>query len=252
MKAFGYALAGIRALFLFAGMLVYILLYASSCIFIAHSKVRALRLRKHFLKYWCLPVLNIRIIKRGQPATFPALYVCNHRSFADPIALCRYLKAFVIAKAEVKHYPVINWGAELTGVIWVNRQDQESRSQARNTLVDTIKSGFNVLVFPEGTVGITPDTLPFKKGTFMEAAMHGIPVIPLAIEFRSRQDLWLVEKFIPQFLFQFSKFRTEVKISFGEPIYGHSGEHMHSQAFAWVNATLQEMQSGWSTAFDPA
>ncbi|MBK7700798.1 MAG: hypothetical protein IPJ39_19750 [Saprospiraceae bacterium] len=37
----------------------------------------------------------------------------------------------MIAKAEVAGYPIINKGAELTGVIWVDRNDQSSRTATR-------------------------------------------------------------------------------------------------------------------------
>ncbi len=230
-------------------MILYILAYLISCILLPHTKERALSLRRNYLKYWCIPALNIHVELIGNPSKHPALYVCNHRSFADPIIICRYVPAFVIAKAEVKHYPIINWGAELTGVIWVNRQDQLSRTQARGTMVETIKQGYNVLVFPEGTVAVDSNPLPFKKGSFIEAAQNQIPVIPMAIEFRSKKDLWVLEKFIPQYIYQFSKWRTEVKMVIGEPVTSVSGDEMHQRISHWVGTQMACMQKGWSTAF---
>ncbi len=230
-------------------MAVYMLVYGFSCIFVPHSKSRALNLRKHYLKFYCIPILNIKIDKVGDVLDTPALYVCNHRSFADPIVLCRYLKAFVIAKAEVMHYPIINKGAELTGVIWVNRQDQHSRTHTRSKMVQTIQEGFNILVYPEGTVGKEKHTLPFKKGTFMEAAANEITVVPVAIEFKSPKDMWVLEKFLPQYFYQFSKWKTEVKLTFGTPITHKSGESLHHQAYEWINGEVASMQKDWSQAF---
>jgi 1-acyl-sn-glycerol-3-phosphate acyltransferase len=244
-----FILATIRAILVFGGMVMYILLYGISCLFYKHTPQRAFRLRKHYLSYWCNPVLNIQIEKKGSVIDQPSLYVCNHRSFADPIVLCKYLDAYVIAKAEVMHYPIINKGAELTGVLWVNRQDQQSRTTTRDKMVETIENGFNVLVYPEGTVGKEPKTLPFRKGTFMEAGENGIPVVPVAIEFKSKRDLWVLEKFLPQYFYQFSKWKTEVKLSFGQPIFHKDGEHLHQAAFQWINAEIHQMQKGWSTAF---
>lgn len=244
-----YPLAALRALLIFAGMVGYMLFYGLSCIFIPHSPQRALRLRAHYLVYYCCPILNINIQTSGAPHPKTALYVANHRSFADPIVLCRYISAFVIAKAEVKSYPIINIGAELTGVIWVNRQDNESRSKTRSRMVEVIQSGFNVLVFPEGTVSLTKHTLPFKKGTFLEAAGNNIPVVPVAIEYQSGKDLWMKEKFIPQYFHQFSKWKTIVKISFGEPLHGSDGLKMYEEAQLWINHELTKMQAGWSEVF---
>lgn len=230
-------------------MAVFMLSYAVSCIVWKHSKKRALRLRKNYLRYVGIPVLNIDVIKTGDPIATPALYVCNHRSFTDPIVVCRYLNAFVIAKAEVANYPIINKGAELTGVIWVNRQDKNSRTQTRDKMVETIKAGYNILVFPEGTVGKDKATLPFRMGTFLEAAENNIPVVPIAIEFKSPKDMWVLEKFVPQYFHQYSKWKTEVKLTFGQPMIGKTGEELHKQAYEWINTELDTMQSGWSQAF---
>jgi 1-acyl-sn-glycerol-3-phosphate acyltransferase len=242
-------LAGVRALIIFLAMVIFMLSYSFSCLVWKHTKERALRLRKNYLKYIGIPVLNIKVIKTGQPSTTPALYVCNHRSFTDPIVICRYLKAFVIAKAEVANYPIINKGAELTGIIWVNRKDKTSRTLTRDKMVETIKAGYNILVFPEGTVGKDKGTLPFRMGTFIEAAENNIPVVPIAIEFKSPKDMWVLEKFVPQYFHQYSKWKTEVKMTIGEPITGKTGEELHNQAYDWINTELDNMQNGWSLAF---
>jgi 1-acyl-sn-glycerol-3-phosphate acyltransferase len=242
--------AAIRGIIVFLGMVIYMLVYAISCIIYKHTKQRALNLRTHYLKYVAIPVLNIKITKVGEPSDKTALYVANHRSFADPIVICKYLQAFVIAKAEVAHYPIINKGAELTGVIWVDRNNKDSRTATRDKLTETIDQGFNILVFPEGTVGVHNHTLPFRKGTFMEAAENNIPVVPIAIEFRSEKDLWVREKFLPQYFHQFSKWKTEVKVKFGKPISNTNGEILHQQAYDWINQELSDMQKDWSYIFN--
>ena len=83
----------------------------------------------------CHPILNMHVIIEGKPHDKPALYVCNHRSFADPLAILPYLDAYVIAKAEVASYPIINKGAELTGVLYVKREDSQSRNAVRDKMV---------------------------------------------------------------------------------------------------------------------
>lgn len=231
-------------------MTVFMMVYGISCIFVPHTKKRALQLRENFLKFIAIPILNIHIIKVGKPSAEPGLFVCNHRSFTDPMVICRYLKAFVIAKAEVANYPIINKGAELTGVIWVNRNDQNSRTVTRDKMVETIQAGYNVLVFPEGTVGTHKTTLPFKKGTFMEAAENNIPVTPIALEFQSEKDLWIKDKFVPQYLYSYSKWKTEVKIHFGSPLIDKSGEFLQEMCQKWINEQLHQMQENWSTAFE--
>ena len=230
-------------------MSIFITAYGISCLVIPHTRERALKLRENYIRYVGIPILNIDIEKQGKPIDTPALYVSNHRSFIDPAVVCRDLRAFVLAKAEVAHYPIISKGAELTGVIWVNRNDKSSRSKARSQLIETIKSGYNILLYPEGTVGKDATTLPFKEGSFIEAAENNIPVVPIAIEYRSPKDLWVKEKFIPQYLHQFSKWRTCVKVRFGEPIYDKDGIIMCAMSHQWINDQLKDMQREWTEHF---
>jgi 1-acyl-sn-glycerol-3-phosphate acyltransferase len=163
--------------------------------------------------------------------------------------MCRYLDGFIIAKAEVANYPIINKGAEITGVIWVDRNNHESRADTRSKLVEMIESGYNIIVYPEGTVGKDKEPLPFKKGSFHEAFNNNIDVVPVAIEYKSEKDLWKLQKFIPQYLYQFSKWKTEVKISFGNPIKYNSPEDLHAKAYTWVCIETSKMQENWSQAF---
>lgn len=230
-------------------MVIYIVAYLLSCIVVPHSKHRAFTLRRNWLKWVALPVLNIKVIKTGHPISSPALYISNHRSFSDPIVLCRYIDAFVIAKAEVANYPIINKGAELTGVIWVKRDNQHSRKNSRSQMLKVLQSGYNVLVYPEGTVGIHRHTLDFRPGSFIECAANGIPVVPVAIEYKTEKDLWKKEKFIPQYLYQFSKWKTEVKLAIGPPLMNADGAQLHAEAHKWVNDRITEMQENWSEIY---
>jgi 1-acyl-sn-glycerol-3-phosphate acyltransferase len=180
------------------------------------------------------------------PQKEACIYVCNHRSFADPLVLCRYLDAFVIAKAEVAKYPLINKGAEITGVIYVQRESKESRNAVRDKMIEKIKEGYNVLVFPEGTVGVEEFTIDFRSGTFFEAAEHGVSIVPVAMEFRDDKDLWLVPNFVGQYLAQFSKWSTQVKLSFGPKLNSMDGEFLKNESKKWIDAKLNEMHIGWS------
>jgi 1-acyl-sn-glycerol-3-phosphate acyltransferase len=241
-----YFLAGIRAILVFGFMSIFMGSYMLSTIVVPHTKKRALKLRRNFIRYVALPCFNIKVEVEGQPEHSAALYVCNHRSFVDPLVICNHLDAFVIAKAEVAHYPIINKGAELSGVIWVDRANKDSRAASRDKMVEVIEAGYNILVFPEGTVGTNTTPLEFRKGTFIEAVERNIKVIPIAIEFQSKKDLWIIEKFIPQYFYQFSKLRTNVKVKFGHPIEANTGEESCQLAYQWISEEIKKMQYGWS------
>ena len=220
--------------------------YYISLIFVKHSRKRALRLRHTYLKYFAVPLLGLNIDLDGKPVAEPVLYVANHRSFTDPIVICRFLKAFVVAKAEVASYPVINYGAQLTGVLYVKRDDKSSRNSVRQMIIETIRSGYNILVFPEGTVGLKRGTLDFKIGAFAEAVKNKIPIVPIAIEYKTESDLWLTPNFVKQFLNMFAKARTHVKVAFGPKVLSHDVEEAYKEAHSWIENKMFEMQEGWS------
>ena len=179
MKLFRNILASIRGILVLLSMLFYLLGYAFSRLFFKHTKESGLALRLMWVRQMVYPIMNIKVEVKGAAGAEGALYVSNHRSFSDPLILSKYLNAFIIAKAEVGGYPLISKGAEVTGVIYVKREDKNSRTDARKAYVDVVKNGHNILVYPEGTVSTDKGTLPFKKGTFIEAAKEKIQVVPM-------------------------------------------------------------------------
>ncbi len=220
--------------------------YAFTTIFKGNTPERAFRLRRRWIRWVVLPILNIKYKVKGKPPITPALYVCNHRSFVDPLINCAYLDAYIIAKAEIAKYPIINKGAEMTGVLWVKRDSTKSRNATREKLVETLLDGYNVLVYPEGTVGVTPETLKFSKGTFAEAVKNNIPIVPIALEYRDTKDLWQDTSFVQHYFNQFASWRTEVKMSFGPAMTAEDGPQLSLDAQAWINAELKEMQQDWT------
>ena len=74
-------------------------------------------------------ILGLHITISGQPCTTdPVLYVANHASWLDIVALGSILKAGFIAKSEVATWPGFGLLAKLQQSIFVDR----SRHQIRN------------------------------------------------------------------------------------------------------------------------
>jgi len=198
---------------------------------------------------FALPILGMEVEKEGEVYDKPALYVCNHRSLSDPVALTYFLDAYVIAKAEVADIPLLNKGAKLTGIIYVKRENKDSRKATRQAMIDTVKSGLNVLVYPEGTTNGNMDTLPYRPGTFVEAARNGIPVVPVVVEYKTKWDLW-IEGGIPyQWFKQFWKLRTPVKIVIGEPVVSDDFEWMREKIESWSNAEIIDIHDNWKGSY---
>jgi 1-acyl-sn-glycerol-3-phosphate acyltransferase len=114
----------------------------------------------------------------------PCIFVCNHQSAIDILALFGALpRRFVfVAKKSVFSYPFIGWHIAVQGYIKVDRSNRESAIRSLEIAGERIRNGVSVCVFAEGTRSKDGSILPFKKGPFMMALQAGVPIVPVAIE----------------------------------------------------------------------
>jgi 1-acyl-sn-glycerol-3-phosphate acyltransferase len=240
-----YIIAALRALIIFVSMFLAVMLFFFIYYLLRNRTKWAFKLRYYWLNYIAIPVLNIKIEIYGTIPKGPLLFVSNHRSFADPIALCSFVNGFVLAKAEVKKYPIINWGAMLTGVVFVDRENDQSRRKARSKIGEIIGRGYNVILYPEGTVSMESTTLPYRMGSFAECVANKISIVPVATEYQSERDLWKISNFMKQYMYQFAKPVTRIRLYFGEPMFYEDPVHFRDAVQKWTQKKLREMQKDW-------
>lgn len=181
-----------------------------------HSELHGFKVRRNFIRVVRF-ILGVKIEKHGTPHDQPALYVSNHRTLSDPLMMCDDIFAYVIAKAEVKKYPLLGKGASLTGCVFVKRDDKDSRGAVKETIRDILRHGKNVLIYPEGTVTVNKFSGHFKKGS-MEVAMDlGVPIVPITVEYKNIQDYWRQDGLLKQFIQQFGKWRSHVYVRYHAP-----------------------------------
>ena len=187
--------------------------------------------------------LNIRIQASGTPQDGNFLFISNHRSYLDPIVTACFVSFLPVGKAEVSQWPLIGFGAKVTGVVFVKREDKNSRLDTRNAVREALKKGHPVLIYPEGTTTDEPKMRPFRGATFQIAAEEGIAVVPIAIEYAEKTDAWIgADTFIPHFLRCFGKWRTDVFIHFGTPISESDGEVLKTKTQTVIDAQLIDFQ----------
>lgn len=245
----GYILAIVRAILIAILMVIMVAVYFVLDLIFNFSREQSYTLRKMFLNYVFIPINNIKIIKTGTgDVDTPTLFASNHRSLVD-IIIFKYIDALIIAKAEIADYPIFSKGAEMTGIIWLKRESLRSRARTKELISETLQEGYNIALFPEGTVSIDQGTLPFKRGSFSVAADLGIPVKPVTIEFRHKADLWDQPSLIKQYFRVFSRWKTEVKVDIGEVMYGNDSTILAQDVEDLINRKLSELQQGWSTVW---
>lgn len=237
--------ASIR-LFLFAlGSMFYIIRYLLKAIFLGIDLDRALRLRIEWF-HWINKILGVELETFGTKPEESGLIVCNHRSYFDPIILLSQLIALPVGKAEVRNWPIIGYGAYLSGAIFLERRTKEGRIKARKDILDTLQKGYSVINYPEGTTHTLAQTIDFKPGMFKDAAKLNFAIYPVAIEYQKTDDAWIGDDtFIRHFFECFGKRNTNIRISYGPKTRAESAEELILQSKTWLDKELTALRKDW-------
>ncbi|MDM4720576.1 lysophospholipid acyltransferase family protein [Micromonospora sp. WMMA1363] len=133
--------------------------------------------------------LGVRLLVRGRLPRRRALLVANHASWLDILAVLAVSPAPIVAKSEVRAWPLIGQLASAAGTVFVDRSRPRDLPRTVARLAGVLRSGRPVAVFPEGTTwcGDAADCRPgggFRPAMFQAAVDAGAPVVPLRIGYR--------------------------------------------------------------------
>lgn len=138
-----------------------------------------------FWKFWSRIALVPITVYGREKISDDQVYVftANHSNLLDipysSSCVEHYYKPLV--KKEVLKIPIMGTMFKWTSLA-VDRSSKEDRKSSMDTMVEWIKSGVSIWIFPEGTRNRTP--LPVKEfydGAFKLAITAQVPVAPIAI-----------------------------------------------------------------------
>ena len=135
------------------------------------------------LKGSLLRAIGVKVHGPKMESIGPGLIMANHRSYLDVLFIPTSELFTIVGKIEVRSWPVFGFAGRALGVLWVNRESKESRSQTRESIVNAIHSGQKVVIFPEGTSWEGPLLLPLKPGMFHESAKHNFNIYQWSLHF---------------------------------------------------------------------
>jgi len=144
---------------------------------------RALRLwSRGFIEAarWIVGV-RYRVEGREHIPREPAIFVCNHQSYWESIAMTALVADInVISKAEAQRIPVFGWGLTHAPMIFVHRDRQGSnlRRMVRETR-RSLSEGRSVLIFPEGTRVAPLGRRRYQRGIEALCRATDAPVVPV-------------------------------------------------------------------------
>jgi 1-acyl-sn-glycerol-3-phosphate acyltransferase len=137
---------------------------------------------------WLLIHTVYRLEKRGLehiPESGPAVIVCNHVSYVDPLiiaAACRRPVRFVVDHA-LFDVPVLSFVLRTGRAIPIatSREDPRLLARAYDEIARALAAGDVICMFPEGRVSEDGEMAPFRRGIERIIERTPSPVIPLAL-----------------------------------------------------------------------
>jgi lyso-ornithine lipid O-acyltransferase len=133
-------------------------------------------------------LLRLRVKVIGEPVReHAALFISNHVSWVDIVAIGSIVPVAFVAKREVASWPLVGITAKMQRTVFVDRARRHQASDAVNQIVQRLAAGTSVVLFAEGTSSDGNRVLPFRSalvGAVKEAgqrAEQGILIQPMSI-----------------------------------------------------------------------
>jgi 1-acyl-sn-glycerol-3-phosphate acyltransferase len=111
------------------------------------------------------------------------IYVCNHNSYLDAIAVVLAIPGSFkpLGKVEMVKVPIFGLIYRKV-VVLIDRASKESRARSVEELKAGLAKGQSTLVFPEGTMNRSEKALSdFYDGAFRLAIETNTPIVPMVI-----------------------------------------------------------------------
>ena len=203
------------------------------------------------IRWWSLGLMwifGLRAVRVGQPLADPVLFVANHTSWIDIELLHSQRAACFVAKAEIAHWPVVGWLAASGGTIFHRRGNNHSLAAVMQVMVERLREGHSVAVFPEGGSGYHGVLKVFHARIFQAALDAEVAVQPVALRFARggrrvvdagfRED----ESFLGNFLRLLGAPPMDAEVHFLAvvPVSTSGRRHMAEQARDRITAALAD------------
>lgn len=114
----------------------------------------------------------------------PFLIVANHQGNFDIPLIMGHVSSEVgfLSKVENGKFPFIGSWMRLLHCVFIERGNPREAVKAIQTGVDTLKQGYSLVLFPEGTRSKTGKLQDFKPGSLKLASKAGVTIVPVIID----------------------------------------------------------------------
>jgi 1-acyl-sn-glycerol-3-phosphate acyltransferase len=123
----------------------------------------------------------------GTPSDKATLFVANHISWFDIIAIGGILPVRFLSKIEVRDSPVIGWLASRAGTLYIPRGGKSAARDANTLMANALKQDNHVVLFAEGTTG-DGNIRRFHSRLIQSAITAGCVVQPIALRYPKNNE----------------------------------------------------------------
>ena len=169
-------------------------------------------------------VFGFRLRAIGTPLPGGTMFVANHVSWIDIVALHSQQMMGLVAKREIRSWPVVGWLASRAETIFHARGSTESMGGVLQEMLSRLRAGRSVGVFPEGGTRAGAEVGPFHARIFLAAVEAGAVIQPVALRYGEHGSAQTVvafahrERFVGNFLRLLGEAPRLAEIHFLEPI----------------------------------
>lgn len=111
------------------------------------------------------------------------LYVGNHLSYMDVLAVSSLVPSCFVTSKEIKEAAGLGQICTMAGCLFVERRNKQNILNEISEIREGLQVGLNVAIFPEATSTNGEAILRFRKPLFIAAIDSGRPVIPFCLNY---------------------------------------------------------------------
>lgn len=150
-------------------------------------------------------VRNIEKIQNKEAKVF----IANHTSILDFMIISYLIKAKFLISSEIKNNPI---GDHATKIIPMIIVDRGKRTNTVDKMIETLKNGESICLFPEGMMSNPKTIIRFRTGAFNT----GYPVYPIILKYKN----FIVDMNDFDFILKIcSNQNEEIEVIFLDPFY---------------------------------
>jgi 1-acyl-sn-glycerol-3-phosphate acyltransferase len=116
------------------------------------------------------------------------ILIANHPSAFEDVGIPALFDVVSLAKVQVADWFIVGRISRAAGTLYVDRDDPASRDQAIETMVNTVNSGQNICLYPEGGCKGRRLFPEFKSGAFEVSIRTGVPILPVFLHYEAQDD----------------------------------------------------------------